>query len=157
MFCAYLQREESETACYLHNPHKTGTAFQKPPQNTSLSMLELHQLPNYVILTFLLQCAVYMRWNSWCKRARYVLQSYSPYTRVVNTLSPGSTTVQLQNFNHTPLNHFARLQNCVSYESQNKYRLSPTHHHMSGPNRDLVRSLQAKAKHYACENASIHF
>ena len=64
MFCPYLQREVSETACYLHNPHKTGTAFQKPPQNTSLSMLQLHQLPNYVMVTFLLQCAVYMRWNS---------------------------------------------------------------------------------------------
>ena len=64
MFCPYLQREVSETACYLHNPHKTGTAFQKPPQNTSLSMLQLHQLPNYVMVTFLLQCDVYMRWNS---------------------------------------------------------------------------------------------
>ena len=68
MFCPYLQREVSETACYLHNPHKTGTAFQKPPQNTSLSMLQLHQLPNYVMLTFLLQCAVYIRWNSWWER-----------------------------------------------------------------------------------------
>jgi hypothetical protein len=101
-----------------------------------------------------MRCLYAMELLVW-ERAHYVLQSYSPYTRVVNTLSAASTNVQLQNFNHTPLNHFLWLQNCVSCESQNEQRLSPTQHHMFGPcNRDLVCSLRGKAKLYVITSAS---